>query len=221
MDYQYFLNQIKQIQLIKLPSLKISSFGETSYIYYIITSDKNTQQSIIREGSLILNKPLIISYDNFKEVFQGFSGDTLKNIETLFDEVGDQLKLLGYQFKQVIREKWIEKQTIPYALKDLKTKVEKNPMAAILIGNEQQWELPIVRLTSEIIKKSLKINIKEFEERGYFDKNGIAPKVYQEIETLFSESLTDKNKIKDLGQLLQHYHLFEEYEERFFALFNN
>ena len=220
MDYQYFLNQIKQIQLIKLPSLKISSFGETSYIYYIVTNDKNTHQSIIREGSLILNKPLIIGYDNFKEVFQGFSDDTLKNVEALFDEVGNQLKLLGYQFKQVIREKWVEKQILPYTLKDLKAKVGGNPMSAILIGNEEQWELPIVRLTSEIIKRSLKINIKEFEEKGYFDKNGVAPKIYEKIETLFSQSLTDKNKIKDLGQLLQRYHLFEEYEERFFSLFN-
>ncbi len=55
--------------------------------------------------------------------------------------------------------------------------------------------------------------------RKLFERQeGIPAGVREEIETAFAAAAADTRKIRDLGSLLQRHGLFEQFQDRFFAL---
>ncbi len=69
--------------------------------------------------------------------------------------------------------------------------------------------------------RSFYSNINELEERGFFKKLNESDdtNIRDEIEFLFKEAQKDKSKIYTLGDKLRVSGLFNQYEDRFFALF--
>lgn len=215
--FEDFKQNLSTSQIVQLPSMNISSFGSTNYIYYHLSrlEDAKTQ---VREGQLIIKKPMIIMPNLSTSLVEGFPREVQEFAERIFEKFGNELRLLGYQFKHSPREAWIEKDSIDNVMIELSTHSKDNPMATILVGENQHWEISLLKLYSKIIEKSFHINMAEFEERGLFDPDGIPPQVYKDIEDLFQMVENNPDRIKELGGTLLRYNLFEKYEERFFKL---
>ena len=213
--YQDFRNKLQKAQIIQLPSMNIDTFGSTIYLYYHLSKAGDSQTNV-REGQLIIKKPMIIAPNMDNNLLDGFAKEVQEFAERLFQKHGRKLRLLGYQFKHILREAWVENNQLNKVMVDLLSEAKNNPMTAILIGEENHWEISLLKIYSKIVKKSFNINISEFEERGMFDENHIPPSVYREIEELFRMVEKYPSRIKDLGKLLLRYSLFEKYEKRFF-----
>ena len=127
--------------------------------------------------------------------------------------------MLGYQFHHFFREAWIERDGLQNTIYALQKDLENNPMSAIIMGEDKHWEVGLLKICAKVIEKSFRINLSELEEKGLFDKHGVPPKIYEEIEELFRQ-IEEKSpqRINELGDLLVRHQLFEEYEPRFFAL---
>ena len=208
------------MSVIKKPSTNISSFGDTMYIYYVVSRTKNNF-ICIRENSLIVHKPLIITPYKI-EHDEGLNHEIKQFTQDFFNQYLDNARLLGYRFVTTFRENWTEKDhNMEAVLEKLSKQVNFNPMAAIIKSPDKYWQLSALKLFTVVIEQSISINFSEFEERGMFDKDGIPPRVHKEIEDKFNQAKKDKTKIQELGNILVHYNLFDKHEERFFDLISN
>ena len=77
----------------------------------------------------------------------------------------------------------------------------------------------LAKVSIEIVKRSAKGNIMDFEERGYFLSPEEQVKKY--VEILFEECKSNKAYAQELGSYLKEHDLFEEYEDRFLNLFKS
>lgn len=213
--YEDFKNKLNSSQIIQLPSMNIDTFGNTNYLYYHLSKTKDLKTSV-REGQLVIKKPMIIAPHMDGNLVDGFDREIQDFAEKLFQKHGRKLKLLGYQFRHIPREAWIEKDHLDKVMIDILNGSKDNPMTAVLVGEEKHWEISLLKIYSKVIKKSFNINVSELEERGMFDEDRIPPQVYREIEELFKMVEKYPSKIKDLGKTLLRYNLFEKYEDRFF-----
>ena len=101
--------------------------------------------------------------------------------------------------------------------KDIESK--DDPLSAIVLGVDSPWDVCLVKLFWQIIQSSAGPNIQELSRQHLFEmKNGAPRAVEMEIDKAFVEASKNPALIKDLGQKLQSYGLFENYQDRFFAL---
>ena len=95
---------------------------------------------------------------------------------------------------------------------------EKKTDVAILLAPERNWSLSLLKLAFEVVNNSYRTNVVDLQERGYFRSE--QERQNSEIELLFEEAALHKEVISELGEKLQEFNLFEQYEDRFFMLVN-
>ena len=165
-----------------MPSMRIATFGQSVYPYYILSRIKSNLTRV-RSGLLIINKPLIISteIDNIS-LFNGFDKSQMQpTIDDFIDKFGDNLRVLGYQFKNIFKEVWEEKVDFEATFRDICEDCKNNPNDTIILANNHIWQIGLLKWIDRIIKRSIKKNYSELEERGLFDKHGIPPNLNKEI----------------------------------------
>jgi len=215
--FRKYKEAMEKSQIIHMPSMNISTFGESRYKYYFLTQIQN-HHTRLREGHLIIKKPMILLPFNRDSLFEGFDMEMNEIANNMLKKHGDHLKLLGYQFQHTPRENWVEKDPIQEVILNLSQSIEENIMDSIIQGQDSTWQSSVFKLMLKIIEKSFQINISELEERGMFDSRGIPPQVYKDIENRFHTAKGNSRKIKELGGILLEKGLFEENEEKFFSL---
>ncbi len=217
MDYREFKNIINQTQIIKMPTKNIVTFDQTLYKYYFLSAASKTS-TYVREGSLKVKKPLIFLPEDFHHSLKGFKQDVNRFANRILAENGSSLKSLGYRFEHIPHQKSLQKHSIEQVIMDISKVSNKNPEGVIVVGRDSLWQISLLRFIFKIIERSFLINFEEIEERGFFDKKGIPPSIYKEIDGLFALAKKDKKRLKQLGALLLENDLFEDYEEQFFNL---
>jgi hypothetical protein len=76
-----------------------------------------------------------------------------------------------------------------------------------------------VKLFHEIVQRSAAMNVMDLNKRHMLDDAEGSPRwVRNEVEEAFTAAAHNPNRIGDLSHMLQKHGLFEEYQDRFFAL---
>ena len=217
-DFRKFREAIRGTRIIKLPNRKIATFGNTLYTYYVLCPSKDNS-TIIHEGNLNVKTPLLVQPFSNESPIQGFEKDVSENAEKVMNEMGLNPMMLEYQFQHSPREKWEENRPLYIVVNDVKGRTEKDTLSLIICGEEKTWPTSLIKACLKLIRQSLPLNLREFEERGLLSDEGIPSSVYSEIEKLFNEAREDHAKIDILGNLLVRHNLFEKFEDRFFSLY--
>ncbi len=215
-----FKRAISLTRVVTLPKTKIATFWTTKFRYYIISRIDN-YHSILRIGTIYCAKPTIVTPHTVLNTFEGFSSQDIEFAEKISGQEIEQIRVLGYQFKNKLEKK--KKIATPYRvlIQNIKKKKEKSlDEVAILSAPDDVWSLSITKLTMDAVFNSFSENLRDFEERGYFLSDGERSR--KEIEILFVEAKEERSKktLDELGKILQKNDLFEEYEDRFFKLVN-
>lgn len=209
----YFLSEI-----ISLPEQNIYTFGETDFLYFIISKEGDDLVSL-RKGRLVCGKPAIITPETLQRTMQGFLPEAVDYIKNHYPDLLSKIRMLGYQISSELFSEEKLHQSEGQVIENIKT-VHKNQLIKTGIGRSPNdlWNTTALKIGVEVIKRSVPGNIRDLEERGYFLSDD--EKIRNEIEILFEEAAINRAYFKDLGDLLQSSGLFEEYEDRFFALVN-
>ena len=94
-----------------------------------------------------------------------------------------------------------------------------DPFGAVIKGVDAPWDVCLVRLFWQVIQSSAQANFRELAARKMFDlQDGLPSGVREQIEAAFSAAERDATGIKALGGLLQQHGVFEQFQDRFFAL---
>lgn len=227
MDSNYAYNReieyaVNHTQLIRPPQQRLNTFGVTNVHYYLLTEPmESVNETRIREGRVIAERPKIVTPDYFINTFEGFGEDARKQAEELISRYGFDPDILEYKYKNEMGDSWILSEDIRQVILKINAKVddEKDSMAAILRGPDDVWQISLMMFITDMTRSSLPKNIAELNSRGLFERQRGIPKfVRDEVEGLFRDVEGNRRSMDELGSKLRSYGLFEHYEDRFFAL---
>lgn len=222
MNFARIKRLFAQIQVIRSPKHRLSTFGLSKVHYCLVTDvDGFTDRSRLRTGNVVAEKPAIITPDQLKDKFHGFGESADKYADWLVSQYGQALKGLSYQFRNENKSSKIEliqpKELISRLSDEFDRKSELR--TALLQGTDRLWELSIMKFIVEETLASFHSNVQELDDRGFFEgEDRLEKQKHREIRSLFQKATHDPRLLVDLGKKLEEYGLFEQYQDQFFRL---
>jgi len=220
-DFWYAVNNT---EIKMLPSRHLETFGTTILNYHLVSELMDTANQVrIRTGRILAGKPQIITPEAYSQtLLEGFSEEAAKYIDWL-KEHEKEIRILqyGYRLKQESFSEHVVNDNIRVVVERVETEVraKSDPLSAVVVGVDDPWDVCLIKLFWEIIQHSAKTNIRELSSQHLLDDVGGVPRgVRDEIESSFLAASRNATLINTLGQKLQKYGLFPEYQDRFFSL---
>lgn len=220
-----FWYAVNNTEVIVMPKSHLETFGTTNLRYHMISELMDTVNRIrIRDGAIQSHRPQIITPDYYaNETLGGFGAEANQYIDWLRNHAKD-LRILQYGFK--IQKTEFNEHVVTGNVKEIIEQVKKqtldknDPMTAVVYGVDEPWDVCLLKFMVDVIRNSAPHNFNELGRRNLLDDvNGTPRAVREDIEHAFLAASRDKSMIAELGTTLRKLGLFEEYEDRFFALF--
>jgi len=221
-DFWYAVNNT---EVVVPPKRHLETFGNTLIHYHLVSELMDSVGKVrIREGRMQAMRPQIVTpaaYSNM--LLEGFGEQAQQYLEWL-KEHEDHVRVLryGYTLKQEAFSEEVVSDSLEAVLERVKVEVSgrNDPFRAVIKGVDDPWDVCLVRLFWQVIQNSVQSNYRELAERKLFDlRDGIPGSVREEIELAFTAAAANATLIKPLGSLLQRHGVFEQFQDRFFALF--
>jgi hypothetical protein len=214
-------------RIVRAPKQSLATFGVTNIYYYLVAEAAYNElikgnETVIREGRVIAERPRIVTPYYLSRV-QGFSAEAQKYFEMLLNTYEPNSPGLFYAYKNEPKELNIVSDNLVSVLQKLNGEIDRkgDPMASIIQGEDALWDVSIMKFIYEITEHSVKDNVSQLDQRGLLrvDASGLPVDARVRIEGLFH--LVEKGDMEpaQLKTELDRWGVFEEYQDRFFALF--
>ncbi len=221
-SFSRFRKLFQQIQVVRPPKHRLSTFGASSIEYMLVTDVPSFHdRARLRIGTVTAERPSLITMKSFQERFSGFGAEAIEYSKWLTSQYGDALRGIEYQFIKEPEMTKVELVTPQFLVQKLATEIDRSsqPRQALIFGADKIWELAVMKFIVEETMASFSSNLQELTDRGFFEGEDRPTNIRKrEIETLFSRAQTDKSTIPVLGKKLKEYNLFDSYQDRFFQL---
>ena len=220
-DFWYAVNNTA---IVMAPRRHLETFGNTLINYHMVSELMDSVGQVrVREGRMQAQRPQIVTpsaYSNM--ILEGFGEQAEKYLDWLRDHE-DQVRILryGYTLRQESFSEHVITDHVDAVVERIKQDVtgRNDPFSAVIKGVDDPWDVCLVRLFWQLIQNSAQSNFREMAAKRMFEiQDGMPQGMRDEIEIAFQAASRDANLIKPLGRLLQQHHVFEQYQDRFFAL---
>lgn len=215
-DFWYAVNNT---ELIQAPTNRLETFGDTIVNYQLVTELMDSVGKVrVREGQLKALKPEIITPQSLGQVdLEDFGLEAQKYAQWLQEKGGD-LRIIQYGFRIQKQEskQYIVSDHIENVIDRVKTEanIKNDPLNAILLGVDDPWEVCLLKLIVELVQHSAGGNIQDIQQRTRDQQINRT----RTIDEAFLAASRDPSRITALADLLKQTGLWEQYEDRFFAL---
>jgi len=219
---------VRRTEILRLPKRSLATFGTTNIYYYLVTEPayselvEATTETVIREGRVIASRPRIVT-PYYLSHLEGFSSEAKKYFDTLIKTHGPNAPGLFYTYKNEPKELTIVSDNLLAVVDKLNDDIDKrgDPLASIIRGQDELWDVSLMKFIYEMTRSSLPDNLMQMGSKGLLDidTRGVPMDVRVRIEELFSLAYKGDIEPRELKEELDRWGLFEEYEDRFFAIF--
>jgi hypothetical protein len=219
---------VEHTEILRPPKQSLSTFGTTNIYYYLVTEPayselvENVTETAVREGRVITERPRIVT-PYYLSRLEGFSPEARRYFEALVKTHGSSAAGLFYTYRNEPKELTIVSGNLPAVVDKLNAELDKggNPLTSIIKGQDELWDVSLMKFIYEITKSSLKNNIMQMGSKGLLDidASGIPADARVRIEELFAQVSRGELEPSELKEELDHWGLFDEYEDRFFNIF--
>ena len=98
---------------------------------------------------------------------------------------------------------------------------EDRSLSAIIRGVEDVWDLAVMMFIYDLTQRAVSGNVSDFQRRGMLSKDpaGVPKAAREHIESLFAAARADRSRAAELVTELKRWGLYDEYEDRFLAMF--
>ena len=220
-DFWYAVNNTS---VIVAPQRHLETFGNTLINYHMVSELMDQVGQVrVREGRMQAMRPQIVTPTAYSSmILDGFGEQAEKYLEWL-REHEDQVRILryGYSLRQESFSEHLVTDNVDAVVERVKQDVagRNDPFSAVIKGVDDPWDVCLVRLFWQVIQNSAQANFREMAAKRMFEiQDGLPHGVRDEIEGAFQAAGRDVALIKPLGRLLQQYNVFDQYQDRFFAL---
>jgi hypothetical protein len=221
-DFWYALNNT---EVVLPPSGRLETFGNTVVNYYLLAEQMDDTNEIrIREGRVEAYRPQIITPSNLEQAsLEGFGSEAGQYMDWLKQHLEDLVILkYGFMVKKEESREFTVHDTLPVVVDRVRTEVKQknDPLSAVLVGVESPWEVCLMKLMVDIMQKSVMANVADMQKKNLLPMDPAQSERLKrlEIEDDFKKAARDASLTKPLGQKLLKYGMFNEYEDRYFAL---
>jgi len=211
---------VERTEFVRLPRQKLATFGSSVIDYYVVT-ELVGNVSVVRDGKVVAERPKIVTPAYLVNV-EGFSEQAKRYIMMMARERPHESGIF-YRYKNEPRGMNVVSEPIAQVVSKLSSEVEqqRNPLTAIIKGLEELWDVSLLMFIYELTSKSVRSNVAEFSQRGLLsiDASGVPRGAREYIEELFEQVSRDLALAPELAIELNRWGLFQEYQDRFLALF--
>jgi len=211
---------VRQTHVILPPRQTIETFGATTIKYHLVSELMDEVNKVrVREGRAHSERPMIISPHQYADMLlDGFGSKANEYADTLRQQ-GDLVTILQYGLrfrKEAITESFVN-DSIQSVADRVKQEVvsSKDPLSAVVVGADELWEVSLIKFLLDYVQHSIPGNVRALQQSGHIPTHDSR---IRDVEKAFQEAERDSSRINDLGVKLQKYGLFEQYEDRFYAL---
>jgi hypothetical protein len=215
---------INNTEVVMMPQSRLQTFGSTNLHYHLVSELMDTVNKIrVREGTIRSKRPEIIlpNFDD-NEFLEGFGEEARQYVDWMKSHAHDFF-VLQYGFK--IQKRDISEHIVSGNVQEVLDTVKKSvkekddPSSSVILGVDDPWDVCLLKLMFDLIQQSAPMNFKDIKRRRLLDDiNGLPRMVREAIEEAFLHASKDSSKMNNLMGLLQKHGVFEEYQDRFFAL---
>jgi len=219
---------VAKTEVLRTPRQTLFTFGRTAIDYYLLTEPAyseltgGTNETVIREGRVLAERPRIVT-PHYLSGLEGFSGDAQQYFDALMEEYGPHMAGVLYTYQNEPREMNIVSNNLPEVVDRLNADIDRrgDPLAAIIKGPDELWDVSLVKFIFELTHRSLVGNINEMGARGLFrmDARGVPADARLRIEELFRQAAHGEVPPSVLKEELDRWGLYDEYEDRFLSIF--
>ncbi len=217
----------RHTEVLRHPRQHLSTFGITNIYYYLVTEPAYSElvsivgETVVREGRVIAERPKIVT-PYYLSRLEGFSSDARRYFEMLLRMHGADTPGLFYTYKNESKGLNIVSENWPTVVDKLNDEIDKkgDPLASIIKGQDELWDVSLLKFIYEITQRSLQDNISQMGSRGLLNvgPSGIPVGARVRIEELFGQVARGECRSYELEQELNRWNVFEEYQDRFFSL---
>jgi hypothetical protein len=221
--YNHLWETLRQTTVLRFPRHRLATFGRTEIQYQLVTAISVVPGvSNLRTGKVIAERPHILTPDMFSQRFQGFGDDSSAFERFLKDNFSDSFRGLEYSFRNELTTTEPHRTDARELAKNIRRDLDARDVAraAVIMGPESGWSFSLMKFILEETSQSFAVNLRELDERGLFNPERSEERHRREVELLFRKADSDPSLIKSLAALLNRAQLFDEYQDRFFALVN-
>ena len=227
-DDERIRDAVKHTEILRPPKQSLATFGTTNIYYYLVTKPayaeliKNVAETVVREGRVIAERPRIVT-PYYLSRLEGFSSEAKRYFDTLMRTHGPNAPGLFYSYRNEPKELTIVSEDLLSVVDKLNTEIDKraDPLTSIIKGEDELWDVSLMKFIYEMTKSSLRDNLSQMGARGLLDTDasGIPVDARVRIDELFRKVARGEIEPRELKEELDRWGLFEEYEDRFFAIF--
>jgi len=177
---------------------------------------------VIREGRVITERPRIVT-PYYLSRLEGFSSDASRYFNMLLNVHGPDAPGLFYTYKNEPKELNIVSDHWQAVVSKLNDEIDKrgDPLASIIKGEDELWDVSLLKFIYEITRGSLRNNLSQLGARGLLDidSSGVTTDARLRIEELFRQVAMGLREPHELKSELDRWNVFDEYEDRFLTMF--
>ena len=211
---------VEHTELIRPPEQRLATFGTTTIYYYLITEVAEGINAV-REGNVFAERPRIVTPAYLVNV-EGFSEQAREYIQMMAREHPNEPGVF-YRYKKEPNEMNVVSGPVNEVIAKLSAHIDKqrNPLSAIVKGVEELWDVSLLTFIYHLTTSSLSANIADLHRMGRLeiDAYGVPEDARNHIEELFRQVGNNISRASELVVELNRWGLFQEYQDRFFALF--
>jgi hypothetical protein len=211
---------LEHTELVRAPQRNLATFGSSVIDYYVVT-ELVGNVSVVRDGKVVAERPKIVTPAYLVNV-EGFSEEARKYIAMMAQEHPHESGIF-YRYKNEPKGMNVVSEPSGQVISKLSSQIEeeRNPLSTIIKGVEESWDVSLLMFIYEMTNKSVRTDVAEFSRRGLLDLDagGVPGGARDYIEELFEEAGRNLSRAPELVVELNRWGLFQEYQDRFFALF--
>jgi hypothetical protein len=219
---------VNHTEILRLPKQNLATFGTTNLYYYLVTEPvyaepgEDVTETVVREGRVIAERPRIVT-PYYLTRLEGFSPDARRYFELMIKTYGSNAPGLFYTYKNEPGETNIVADDLLSVVGKINADIDKrgDPLASIIKGRDELWDVSLMQFIYEMTRSSLRNNLSQMDSRGLLDVDtgGTPVDARLRIEEYFQQVTRGEREPRELKEELDHWGLFEEYEDRFFNIF--
>ncbi|MBI2850335.1 MAG: hypothetical protein HYX80_04745 [Chloroflexi bacterium] len=219
---------IERTEILRAPKQSLYTFGTTTINYYLLTEPsyaepaKDVPETVIREGKVTAERPKIVT-PYYLNRLEGFGPEARRYFGALMEQYGADMPGLFYTYKNEPKDSNIVSDRLLAIVDKLNAEIDKrsDPLTAIIKGEDTLWDVSLMKFIYEITRSSLPENLRQMGRRGLLDVDsaGVPADARAHIEELFGQVARGECEPGRLRDELDHWGVFEEYEDRFLGIF--
>ena len=219
---------VRHTEILRPPKQTLSTFGTTNIYYYLLTEPayleltKGVNETVVREGRVIAERPRIVT-PYYLSRLEGFGLEARRYLDALTKTYGLDAPGLFYTYRNEPKELNIVSNHWQAVVDKLNAEIDKrgDPLTSIIKGEDELWDVSLLKFIYEITRSSLQNNISQLGARGLLniDSSGVPVDARLRIEELFRRVSRGECEPRELKNELDRWNVFEEYEDRFLSMF--